>query len=159
MISGSRISLKLLAALAALVMWGAVIFVVFSPALKKVSAEDPSHHDDVVHIDVKEGGFFFANGESVGEGLRLPNGHRVVLVLHYKYATGHKTASSDESPIHQFTITADGVRLESDPLSPENPEVKMVLDVGSGGVREYMWYCNINCNAMGILFKKIVVVS
>lgn len=151
---------KIFALFAGILILSGVAFVVIGENPKKADTVKKLSSPDTVHIHVKEGGYFFESGEPVGEGLRLPQGHRVTLVLHYKYAEPRdKAPESGLSPVHQFTIAADGFRLVSEPLSPENPKVEMVLDVGRGGIKKYDWYCNINCPYMGILFKKIEVLD
>lgn len=121
---------------------------------------------DEVHIKVNQDGYFLEDGSRVTEALRLPRGHHVKIVFHYAYlATITNATQPDESPIHQFTIRAadsagkDTFRLQSKPLSPENTEVEMELDVGRDGIQKYMMYCDINCNAMGQLFKEIEVLG
>ena len=88
------------------------------------------------------------------------------IVFHYAYTADMVSAiPSDESPVHQFTIRAsdsagqDTFRLQSKPLSPENPKVEMEFDVGRDGINKYMMYCDINCNAMVQLFKEIMVIG
>lgn len=119
-----------------------------------------------VHIKVNQGGYFLEDGSQVTEVLQLPRGHHVKIVFHYDYAADRVSViSPDESPVHQFTIRAsdstgqDTFRLQSKPLSPENPKVEMDLDVGRDGIKKYIMYCDINCNAMVQLFKEIMVIG
>lgn len=131
----------------------------------EVQKVTPSSLDEV-HIKVNQGGYFLEDGSHVTEALRLPRGHRVKIVFHYDYTADMVSAiSPDESPVHQFTIRAsdsvgqDTFRLQSKPLSPENPKVEMEFDVGRDGIDKYMMYCDINCNAMVQLFKEIMVIG
>ena len=144
----------------------AAVFLAAVPAKNTQTLDISSNFADEVHIKVNQGGYFLEDGSHVTEALRLPRGHRVKIVFTYAYTADMVSAiSPDESPVHQFTIRAsdsagqDTFRLQSKPLSAENPKVEMEFDVGRGGIDKYMMYCDINCNAMVQLFKEIVVIG
>ncbi len=108
----------------------------------------------VVRMKVSRDGYFLENGNRPLETLELPKG-AVELVLLYD--------EKNEPLAHQFAISNNitGFYLQSTLLSPDHPMIKVRLNVGGNGEKEYDIFCSISCDpsAMTKLFKKIKVIG
>lgn len=108
----------------------------------------------VVRIKVSREGYILDGGNRPLEILELPKGPTEIVLLY----------NEKKEPLeHQFAISNNitGFYLQSELLSPNRQAIKVKLNVGANGEKEYDIFCSISCDptAMMQLFKKIKVIG
>ena len=110
----------------------------------------------VVRIKVSRDGYILDGGNRPLEILELPKGPAEIVLLYNE--------KKEKEPLeHQFAISNNitGFYLQSELLSPNRQTIKIRLNVGANGEKEYDIFCSISCDptAMMQLFKKIKVIG